>query len=273
MTKTTTGYADLGDAKLYYEIAGEGDALVLSHAGFVDSGMWDDQLDAFAQRYRVIRYDMRGYGKSGLATAPVARRQDLYRLLQYLGVKRTHLLGCSMSGKIIIDFALEYPEMVSSLIPVSAVPSGFQMQGEPPRYLLEMIEAVKQNDLARASDLQIRIWVDGSFREPEQVDPRVRKHAEQMNKIVVENGTWAMDAQPVDPLNPPAVERLQELAMPTLIIDGALDHPEILRAADLMEAEIKGAQKVVIPDTAHVPNMEKPAEFNRAVLDFLQSVD
>src|SRR6266567_1257955 len=70
MTKTMTGYVDLDDGKLYYEMAGDGDTLVLGHAGFVDSRMWDAQWDAFTQKYRVIRFDMRGYGKSDPAHGP-----------------------------------------------------------------------------------------------------------------------------------------------------------------------------------------------------------
>ena len=72
--KTETGYVELKDGKIYYEVTGEGEPLVLSHAGFVDSGMWDDQWKPFAENYRVIRYDMRGYGKSSKLDAPVVRR-------------------------------------------------------------------------------------------------------------------------------------------------------------------------------------------------------
>ena len=270
--KTTTGYADIGDTKLYYETAGEGETLVLCHAGFVDSGMWDAQWDEFAQHFRVIRFDMRGYGKSDKAAAPVSRRDDLFGLLKHLKVERAHLLGCSIGGENVIDLTLEHPEMVSSLIPVSATPNDFEMQGEPPPHLIEMIGAMQQGDLKRASDLQIRIWVDGMYRQPEQVDARVRQSAAEMNWIAVKNGTIAMDMQPPNPPNPPAVSRLPEIKVPTLVIAGALDHPEILRAADVMVSEIKGAKKVIIQDTAHVPNMEKPTEFNQAVLSFLNSV-
>src|SRR5579859_2980612 len=108
MTKTITGYAQLNDGKLYYEMAGEGETLVLGHAGFVDRGMWDAQWEAFAAKYRVIRYDMRGYGKSDPVTGPRTRRDDLRQLLKYLQVERTILLGCSMGGEIMLDFMLEH---------------------------------------------------------------------------------------------------------------------------------------------------------------------
>ncbi len=272
MIKITSGTVNVNGGSLYYEIAGEGESLVLCHAGFVDSGMWDSQMEAFTQHYRVIRFDARGFGKSDRATGSVCRRDDVYQLLKQLQVAKAILLGCSMGGENVIDLALEHPEMVSALIAVSAVPSGFQMQGAPPRYLMEMIAASQAGDVERASELQIRIWVDGMYREPEQVDAKVQAKAAAMNRIPVQNATAAVaDMQPLNPLNPPAVTRLKNIHVPTLLIAGALDHPEIIRAQDEMQAAIPNAQKVIIPDTAHVPNMEQPEIFNRAVLDFLSN--
>jgi pimeloyl-ACP methyl ester carboxylesterase len=272
MANKNTGYVNVDGQKIYYEIGGDNqnETLVLSHAGFVDSGMWDAQWDAFTERYRVIRFDMRGFGKSDPVQGPVTRRQDLYNLLTQLGVKRAHILGCSMSGEIVIDFVLDHPEIASSLIVVSGTPSGFELKGEPPRYLMEMMEATKKGDLDKASELQLRIWIDGPFREPDQVDPKVRQHAAVMNRIALKNGTWAKaDSQPLNPLDPPAVGRLKSIRIPTLIVAGALDDPEILRGADYLTSEIPNAKKVVISNAAHMPNMEKPKEFNQAVLDFL----
>ncbi|HEX2906912.1 MAG TPA: alpha/beta fold hydrolase [Phototrophicaceae bacterium] len=269
----TSGYVRINGGNIYYEMAGQGETLVLSHAGFVDSGMWDDQWTELTRHYRVIRYDLRGFGKSDPAAGPVSRRDDLLQLLNHLAVERAYLLGCSLSGELILDFALEHQERVAALIPVSATPSGFAMQGEPPPLLLEMFGAMQQGDWECTSDLQIRLWVDGMFRQPGQVNAVVRQRAAAMNRIPVENQTFAIaDSQPVQPLNPPAVERLSEINVPTLVIAGALDHPEILRAADVMAAEIRGARKLVLPNCAHVPNMEKPQEFNRAVLEFLQGL-
>jgi pimeloyl-ACP methyl ester carboxylesterase len=274
MPETTTGFAEVNGAKLYYEMAGEGETLILGHAGFVDSRMWDDQWDDFTRRFRVIRYDMQGYGKSDPATGPVSRRDELSGLFEQLGVERAALLGCSLSGATILDFALEHPQKVSALVLVSAVPNGFEMQGEPPPELLEMMSAAQQGDLERMSELQIRLWIDGSSRQPEQVNPSVRQRAAEMNWIPVKNGTWAVaDTQPVNPLNPPAIKRLHEIGVPTLIMAGALDHPELLRAADVMAGAIKGARKVILLDAAHLPNMEQPAMFTRAVLDFLRELE
>ena len=267
------GYVQLGGGKLYYEIEGKGEIFVLCHAGFLDSRMWEWQWEAFTRHCRVLRFDMRGFGRSDPAAGPVSRRQDFYCLLRELGIERANVLGCSLGGEMAIDFTLEHPEMVKSLVIVSGTPSGFEMQGEPPSQVLEMLQAIEQGDLERVSELQISLWVDGIYRQPEEVDPYIRKCAARMNRIAVENGTWARaDANPLNPLNPPAVSRLAEISVPTLVIAGALDHPEILRAASLLATGIKEAKKLILPNCAHIPNMEKPAEFNRSVMDFLSCI-
>lgn len=266
-------YVEVNGGKLYYEAAGQGETLVLAHAGFVDSGMWEPQWQAFAEHYRVIRFDMRGFGKSDTATGPISRRDELHQFLNALEVERAFVVGCSQSGEAALDLALEHPQRVAGLVIVSAVPGGFELQGEPPRYLMEMMAAMQQGDLERASELQIRIWVDGMYREPHEVDVHVRQQAAAMNRIAVNNGTWAIaDLQPLNPLDPPAVQRLSEIDVPALIVTGALDHPEIQRAAEMMAATLPNAQKLTIPNSAHLPNLEQPEIFNRAVLDFLRHV-
>ena len=264
---------DPGDGAIYFETGGapDGVPLVLNHAAFLAGGMWDSQWESLGEHFRMIRYDMRGYGRSAPITGPRAARHDLLALLRHLGVQRAHLLGCSMGGELMLDLALEYPALTASLILVNSTPSGFEMQGPPPPAILELIEAAQRGDIERQIALQMQIWVDGPHRTAGQVDPAVRAHANTMNRIFVENGTWgrAMAGPPVAPLMPPAIQRLGEVRAPTLIITGALDAAEILRAAEVMAAGIPGARRANIANAAHVPNMEHPAAFNRIVLNFL----
>lgn len=274
MSLGTNGYIRIDDRRVYYEVAGEGAPVALLHAGFVDSRMWDEQWDEFSQGYSVIRYDMRGFGKSDGLEGPVSHRQELNEILERTNAGRPILVGCSMGGETILDFALERPEMVAGLVLVSTAPGGFELQGEPPPNFLEMLAAVEKGDLQLASELQMRIWVDGPFRQPEQVDPTVRQRAAEMNRVTLAKGMFALNfTPPPDPLDPPAVQRLDQIRVPALIIAGELDHPEILRAAETMAVGIPGAQKVVLEGCAHLPNMEKPAEFNQAVLSFLRGID
>lgn len=273
MAETRTGFVEVGDGKVYWEMAGEGETLVLGHAGFVDSGMWDAQWDALAQHYRVIRYDMRGFGKSDPAQGPRNRRNDLAQVLDYLRADRVALLGCSLGGTIMLDFALEHPEMVWALMTVSSAPSGFQLEGAPPAELVEMFPAAQQGDTARVTELQMRLWIDGPQRQPGQVNPDVRQRAAEMNRIPVERKTFLVaDLQPFEPLTPPAISRLDTLAIPTLVMAGALDNSEIIRAADVMSSAIPNAHKHIFAHSAHLPNMEEPAAFTQVVLNFLAGV-
>lgn len=273
MTETNNEYIEFGDGKIYYETAGDGFPLVLSHAAFLDSRMFDAIWEPLARQFRVIRYDMRGYGKSSPVSGPVSRRADLEQLLKHLDITQCHLVGCSYGGELVLDLALAHPEQVASLTLVDGTPGGFELKGEPPRYMLEMFEAMKTGDIDRANELQIRIWLDGEQREPEQVDPGLREKALEMNRIPVEQSTYFLaDTQPLDPLDPPAETRLEEVRCPTLIIAGSLDHPEVLRAADEMTDRIPNARKVIFEGSGHVPSYEQPDRFLRHLLEFLQTV-
>ena len=97
-TNVETGYAEINGARLYYEVAGAGQPLALLHAGIADSRMWDDQFAVFAERYKVIRYDYRGFGKSSVPPGPYVFRDDLLGLLRHLGIARASLIGVSMGG-------------------------------------------------------------------------------------------------------------------------------------------------------------------------------
>lgn len=129
---TQTGYAPVNNGRLWYEAAGTGHPLVLLHGGLVDSRLWDPQFPVFAQHYRTIRYDLRGHGRSSDAgPEPYSHIDDLHTLLGVLEIPRAHILGLSMSGAIVVDFALAHPEMVTALLPVAAGLSGYEPRVEP----------------------------------------------------------------------------------------------------------------------------------------------
>ena len=273
MIQTKKGHFNLGDGQLYYEMAGKGTPLVLSHAAFLDSRMFDAVWEPLVKHFCVIRYDMRGFGQSSPVTSPLCRRDDLDQLLKFLEVTEAHWVGCSNGGQICLDLALEQPQRFKSLTLVGSTPSGFELHGEPPRYMLEMFETMQKGDINRSNELQIRIWLDGETRDPEQVDLKLRKKALEMNRIPVSQSTFFIaDTQPLNPLNPPAITRLESVNCPTLVIAGALDHPEVLRAADEMARRIPNAQKAIIPSSGHVPSYEQPETFVKLLLNFLHSV-
>ena len=268
----TTGHLNLGNAKLYYETAGEGEPVVLIHAAFLDSRMFDAQWATLAEQYHVIRYDMQGFGQSDPAAGPLCRRENLRQLLNHLNVERAHFVGCSNGGMIALDLLLEEPERALSLTLVGSTPSGFELQGAPPPELLEMFQAFQDGELARASELQVRIWFDGLSRQPGDVDPDLRQQAMAMNRVPVEHRTFLIaDMQPVRPLDPPALARLETVNCPTLVVAGALDHSEVLRAADILAETIPGARKVIIEQSGHVPSFERPDVFTPLLHEFLSN--
>ncbi|HEY4388739.1 MAG TPA: alpha/beta hydrolase [Ktedonobacteraceae bacterium] len=267
-----TGIAEVNGTTLYYEVAGTGHPFVLIHGHLLDRRSWDDQFAVFAQQYRVIRYDQRGFGDSGLITKgeSYSDRQDLYELLKFLGIESAYIMGVSGGGALAIDFTLEHPEMVDALIPVTAGVSGFRPSEEVMKQHPDVVrmyaglnEAFAKHDIARAVEVSLELWTDGPGRLPGQATPDVR---ERVREMTTRNWERPDDETPPVPLEPPAVGRLSEIGVPTLVILGELDGPNPL---DPLAAEIPGAKKVTMADTAHHPFMEKPAEFNQIVLDFL----
>jgi pimeloyl-ACP methyl ester carboxylesterase len=261
------------EGQIYYEVMGDGMPVVLTHAAFLDSRMFDELVEPLARRFRVIRYDMRGFGRSSPARGPLCRRKDLARLLDHLRIERAHLVGCSNGGQISLDLALEQPERAASLALVGSTPSGFEVSGEPPRYLFEMMEAAQRGDVDRANELQVRIWLDGNQREPNQIDAGLRRKALAMNRIpVAQNTFYLADMQPAEPLDPPAQERLEAVESPVLVAAGALDHPEVLRSAEEMSRRLRKAQLTIFEGCGHVPSFEQPEAFAETLLQFLGQV-
>lgn len=261
-------YLTIGDSQVYYEVSGAGHPLVMLHGHLLDSGQWDDQVAAFAPHYQVIRYDARGFGQSSLPPAPYAHHEDLYTLLHHLGIDHAYLMGCSGGGATIIDFALAYPAMVDALILVGTSIGGYQPAGPPPPPLLAMGEAMQNGDTTRAVELSLQLFTDGPRRTPDQVNPQVRERTRTM--------TTRLFARPPVPeavqqsIEPPAITRLSALRAPTLVIVGSEDQPPLHDIADLLTTQVVSAQRIVIPDAGHHPNLEQAGLFNQAVQQFLQ---
>lgn len=271
MSKTgaaETGFVEVEGGRLYYEAAGAGQPLVLVHAGVADCRMWDEQFSAFAQSYRVIRYDARGFGKTTSEDVSFSNRQDIVDLLRHLGIERTAILGLSRGGQIAIDFTLEHPEMVTALIAVAAGVSGFEgpaTEAEKPLFAeYERLEAAKDYDTL--TEFEVRVWADGPNQPAGRADASVR---ERLREMIANNYRLHHEQTQPRVLEPPAVNRLGEIKAPTLVIWGDIDFSDVGAAMTLLADSVSGAQRVVFPGVAHMVNMEQPERFNAVVLDFL----
>ncbi len=267
-----TGFVAADNANLFSEIGGSGTPFVMIHAGVADHRQWDNEFAAFAKKYRVMRYDMRGYGKSEPVEGDFTHMADLEVLLETLHIREPMtIMGCSMGGGIAMDFTLTHPALVKALIMVGSAPSGLDLDVPETDKFADVEKAIKEGNLDLANEIETQIWFDGTGRTPQQVNQKARKLLSEMNRIAL--GYEALNLGKRKPnLKQLAAERLPEIACPVLVVVGANDTPYILAAADYMETNIKSARKVVIEDAAHLPNMEHPQLFDKIVNEFLDTL-
>jgi pimeloyl-ACP methyl ester carboxylesterase len=269
-----TGFVEANGAKLHYELLGDGPSLTLVHAGYVDSRMWDAQFAVFAQAYQVLRYDIRGHGQSTFPDLPFADEQDLFSLLNALGITKTILLGLSLGAWTAVDFTLQHPEMVQALVLVGAAVSGLPPELQPQGEQLsaqERQEAARWNQALQEHDLPT--LVDVVMHDATLVPSVDHPAACQRVYDMVSQCSFAYFFKPElrQALTPPAYQRLAELDVPTLLLVGGEDHPVLLRTAQALHERIAHARLAVLPDCHHLANMEQPELFNQLVLTFLKS--
>jgi len=267
-----SGFASIDNARIYYETAGKGIPFVMIHAGVADRRQWNNEFADFAEGYQVIRYDMRGYGKSEPVDGEFSHMSDLVSLLDILEIHEPLIvMGCSMGGGLAMDFALAHPSRARALILVGSGPSGLELDVAKPSKFAEAEKAYEAGDLDLVAELETQIWFDGTDRTPEQVNPDMRKLLYEMNRLALSHEARQLGKR-LPNAQSPAFDRLGALDLPVLVIVGAHDTPYILAAADYMTEKITSARKVVIEDAAHLPNMDQPYEFQGVVKDFLESL-
>ena len=262
-----TGIASVNGTELYYEIAGEGHALILIHGGAVDNRAWDEQFAVFSQHHKVVRYDLRGAGQSGNREEPFSNSEDLYALLNYLNIDKTYLLGISRGGGIAYDLTLEHPEMVDALILVSS-----NLSEHVPAYsdmFARSTEAGKESGATAAA----AVWGNDPHQGPmrESARPRVLEIlTENMPRFRYFDGHV-----PVEKLSSsdiPRSQRLSEVQIPTLVISGKHDNVVAREHYRNWAAGIPNAKLVEFPNAAHLVNIDQVDEFNQAVLEFLDNI-
>jgi pimeloyl-ACP methyl ester carboxylesterase/cephalosporin-C deacetylase-like acetyl esterase len=266
-TPPATGFVPVPGGKLYYEVAGEGPALVLVHDGLVHSVTWDGQFPVFARTFRTIRYDRRGYGRSETTTRDFSAVDDLLAVLDALKVDRATVVGCSSGGGLSLDFTLAHPERVSALVVEGAVVSGLDFSGHfYERNLANFRPVFQAKDVAKAIDA----WAtDPYLTAPTSTVARARL------REVLTTHPHQVDGSLPDGKKPerPAAGRLREIHAPTLVLVGAADIPDVQAHAGALQAGIASARREVLSGAGHLAHLEQPERFNEAVLDFLRPED
>lgn len=249
--------------QLHHETAGQGPAVVLLHSAIGDLRQWDPQWEALAARYRVVRHDRRGWGRSPLpdATSPArSSAADLVALLDELGIERAALVGSSAGGVIAQQVASAWPERVSRLVLLCA--DGDEVDATPSVIAFgeredELLEA---GDVAAAVELNVE-----TFLGPE-AGAEARDLVRTMQRTAFEVQLVAGDDVPRVP--GPDID-LARISVPATVVSGDLDLDYFTLTADAIAARLPDARRVVLPWAGHLPNLERPDEITDLLLDAL----
>jgi 3-oxoadipate enol-lactonase len=263
--RRTHGDIPVNGTTLYYEAAGKGPTVVLLPGAELDRRQWDDQFDQFARTFHVIRYDPRGFGKSGRITAPFSYSDDLVALLQQLGVTKATLIGLSLGGRIAIDVAITHPELVDALVLTAPGLGGYHFADTAAWEKTARAASARRDSVGAAE-----AWLTSDYMRPAMARHEL---ASRVRALAIANaGVWLQPDSLEHPLQPPAISRLGEIKVPTLIVVGTNDDPDIGAIEDTLRSKIPGTSTVTIPKVGHIPNIEKPKTYNMAVLNFLFSI-
>ena len=254
--------------RLFYEIAGTGPVVVLMHGGNLDSRMWDDQFATLARSHRVLRFDARGFGRSGPADTPYEAQADLYALLVALRIPRASLIGLSLGGRVAIDFALTHRDMVDRLVLVSPGLGGWRYTEQDTTWQPQARVILARGDTTGA----ILGWLRSDYMRP------AMEHANlvpRLRELAADNVSYwkglLRHGDTERAIIPPAATRLRAIDAPTLLLVGDRDNLDIQHIVDTLSAELPHARKVTVHGAGHMINMDQPDRFLELVREFLRS--
>jgi 3-oxoadipate enol-lactonase len=258
-------------ASLAYEREGpRGDLpVVLIHAGVADRRMWQPVWPALTRERDVVRLDLRGFGDSAARPAgPVSPADDVLGALAEIDVDRCHLVGASFGAGVAVEVALTRPAAVASLL--LAAPAGSLLAEMTPSlraFIDQERAALADGDLDAAVEANLSCWVEGPHRSPAEIDPAVRQLVGLMQRRAFEvTADW--DDVEEKELEPPALDRLGEISVPVLVLNGGLDLDTVHDAAGRVASGIPGARRVDWPQAGHLPSLERPADFLRLLREW-----
>lgn len=262
-------------AELYYETDGDpsAPALLLIHAGIANLRMWDPQITALAKHHFVVRFDTRGFGQTVTTNVDFSHRADALAVLDHVGVGTVTLIGCSRGGSIAIDVAVEHPERASGLVVIGGGPSGFpevELTDAEDVLFDALDEAFDAGDWPRLARLEVELWAVGPLRRAADLDPGFIAAAHTLNRA---NVVHAEDAPVPQPLDPPAVDRVVDLELPALIAVGECGVTPALAQYEYLLETVPRASGCTFRDTAHLPSVEHPEEFQRVLIAWLAQND
>jgi 3-oxoadipate enol-lactonase len=264
-TRETRTFLCADGARLRYCIAGAGQPLVLIHGLGLDSAMWEPQWPVLQQEFRVIRYDIRGFGQSTVPTGPYSHSDDLLGLLEFLDARPAHVIGLSMGGSMALRFALEQPDAVRSLTLIDSALEGYSWSNT----WIQGMKAIQMT--ARNGDLEAakQLWLAHELFAPAQRNAQL---AAALRAMVEGYSAWHWyNTDPVRKASAPAIRELARVSQRTLVLVGELDLADFQDIALQLAAGIAQATLRTIAGAGHMANMEAPAAVNDLLLAHLRA--
>ncbi|HCT80335.1 MAG TPA: alpha/beta hydrolase [Micromonosporaceae bacterium] len=246
----------------FLEDRGKGEPVVLAHAGVTDSRIWDLAVPLLLDAgYRVIRYDLPGYGRSEAPTKPYSLVELALRLLDESGLEAVHWVGLSQGGATGVDLTLAHPERIKTLALVAPGLSGYDWPKSVNREAMEA--AYLRGDAHGLAVEVLRRWGPMSFASTGEVLD------EPAAKIVLEQAGWFMAEDDFEIEEPSAVDRLGEIRVPTLIVLGEQDEATITDIGRIYAEGIPGAQSVTLAGADHLLPLRVPEQLHPLLLEHL----
>jgi 3-oxoadipate enol-lactonase len=270
---TDTIWIDIPSGRLAAEDEGDGPPVLLVHSAIVNRRSWDPVVPHLLEAgYRVIRYDMRGFGESTTEEVEYRPHADVVAVLDHFGVDRAAIAGNSLGGAFSLDAVLEKPDRFVAYVWVGAGVGGFEKPADPAEEALFEAEGKAEDDEEwdLAAELDTRIWVDGwidGVNQPTtRADPAVRAAIKGWDRELLEPGrVYGSFKRP----DPPAIKRLEEIAVPTLVVIGELDTTGTRAAAEEVARRVRGARIERLPNVAHIIGMEAPETLAALIVEHL----
>jgi pimeloyl-ACP methyl ester carboxylesterase len=252
---------------VHFDVVGSGPAVLFVHSGVTDSRMWDQQFGAFGD-HQLIRFDMRGYGRSDLGSERFSNADDAIGILDDLGVETAVVVGCSVGGNVALQIASQAPDRLHGLVLVGTDSPGFDpgIDYQSPEWP-DVVAEFQAGDMVRAAELEAEIWLAGIGRSTADMDTKLVDLFVEMDLIALRNES---DRDELEASN--ALEGLPNVDVPVLVVVGELDIPQMHAAANHLSEKLSAQPAVVIAESAHLPSMDQPEAFNRALGAFLTTL-
>lgn len=253
-------------ATIYFESKGHGPHILLIHAGIADSRMWDYEFHSLAQQFQVTRFDLPGFGQSSFTGGPFSYTMIINELLDHLTIKQTHLFAASFGGKIALDFVTENPERCLRLALLDSAIDEWDFSKELQLYDEKEEQLLALKHFEQAAELNYQTWILRD-RKPDSLNPQIKNLVIDMQMVAFTKSETALQVEEISK-TPLLSTTLDQLTLPVLILIGNKDVEDFQNISAFLSQRIANAKRVVIPDVAHLANLEAPELVEQLVVPF-----